>query len=65
MNHIEVFGVVGTEETTRNPNYALEVNTYYDDKAVFAVFATEKTARSWMESYQIDGDVVCLTGRFT
>lgn len=60
---ITVFAVAANAKTTRNPNYKIEVNTYYDDKAIFAAFASEQTAREWMESYQIDGEIVALTGK--
>lgn len=60
---IKVYAVAASANTTRNPNYKIEVNTYYDDKAIFAVFASAETARKWMESYQIEGEVVALTGK--
>ena len=59
---IEVFAVAANASTTRNSNYKLEVNTYYDDNAIFAVFASRVTAEQWMESYQVEGEIVPLSG---
>ena len=60
---IEVYAVAADAKTTRNPNYKIEVNTYFNDKAIFAVFASKETARQWMRIHQIGGEVIPLTAQ--